>query len=192
MNLPAPALEAIVIGGSAGGVTAVQRLLAGLPRDFPFPVAIVLHIPPDRPSGIPELLSKACALPVTEAIDKQPLVPGTVVMAPPDYHLLLEPDRTLSLSCDDPVVFSRPAIDPLFESAAEALGPSLLAILLTGASTDGRAGVAAVRRCGGTAWVQDPRSAEAPTMPAAAIASAGADRILDLDTMAGALAGLHR
>jgi two-component system chemotaxis response regulator CheB len=189
---PARDFEAVVIGGSAGGITALQRLLKPLPAKFPLPIAIVLHIPPDRASGVPRLLSMSCALPVIEALDKQPFSPGTVVVAPPDYHLLLEPERCVSLSCDDPVVFSRPAIDPLFESAADAYGPKLLAILLTGASTDGRDGIAAVRKRGGTAWVQDPRTAEAPTMPAAAIAFAGADEILDLDTLAAALAGLQR
>ena len=185
-----PRPQLVVIGGSAGGVTAMQRLLGALPARFDIPLAMVLHIAADRASGLAAVLAHVTKLAVSEALDKEPLQPGHVYLAPPDYHLLIEPDRTLSLSCDDPVLYSRPAIDPLFETAADVYGDRLLAILLTGASHDGREGIAAVRRAGGTAWVQDPASAEVPLMPAAAIAHAGADRVLDLDTLATSLAAL--
>lgn len=180
--------DAVVIGGSAGGVQALQRLLGALPTAFAPAVLVVLHLPRHRPSLLAEVFAHDCALPVAEAVDKQPIEGGQVVIAPPDYHLLVEPDRTLALSIDEPVLHSRPAIDPLFESAAAVYGPRLLALLLTGASEDGSAGVAAVRRCGGVAWVQDPQEADAPTMPASALARAGADAVLTLDAMAQRLA----
>ena len=186
--IPRRDADAVVIGASAGGVHALQALLGALDADFPPAVLVVLHLPPGRESLMAELLGAACALPVAEALDKQPVRGGTVTLAPPDYHLLVEPEHCLALSVDDPVLFSRPAIDPLFESAAAAYGPRLLALLLTGASTDGSAGLAAVRRRGGQAWVQDPASASAATMPAAALAHAGADAVLTLDQMCRRLA----
>lgn len=186
--IPRRDADAVVIGASAGGVHALQALLGALDADFAPAVLVVLHLPPGRESLMAELLGAACALPVAEALDKQPVRGGTVTLAPPDYHLLVEPERCLALSVDDPVLFSRPAIDPLFESAAAAYGPRLLALLLTGASTDGSAGLAAVRRRGGQAWVQDPASASAATMPAAALAHAGADAVLTIDQMCRRLA----
>lgn len=180
--------DALVIGASAGGVEALQAITRSLHADLRAAVMVVLHLPPDRPSGLAELLAPDCALPVVEALDKQPAPRGAVVIAPPDYHLLVEPDGSLALSIDDPVRYSRPAIDPLFESAAVAYGPRLLALLLTGSSDDGSAGVAAVRRSGGTVWVQDPRTAVASTMPAAALAQVGADEVLTVREMCRRLA----
>ena len=180
--------DAVVIGASAGGVQALQALLGALSADFAPALLVVLHLSPGRESRLAELLDAGCALPVAEAEDKQPVRGGTVTLAPPDYHLLVEPDGTLALSVDEPVLFSRPAIDPLFESAAAAYGTRLLALLLTGASYDGSAGLAAVRARGGQAWVQDPGSASVPTMPAAALAHAGADAVLTLDEMCRRLA----
>lgn len=195
MNSPMPALaaryEAIVIGASAGGVAALRAVLGSLPADLPVPVLIVLHLPRDRPSTISEILDGDCALPVREAVDKQPLLPGTVTFAPPDYHLLVENRESLALSVDAPVLFSRPAIDPLFESAAEVFGERLLAMLLTGASTDGSEGVAAVRQRGGSAWVQQPEDALSPLMPASALAHAGADAVLTLDAICARLSEFH-
>lgn len=176
-------VDAIVIGASAGGVDALRRLLAALPAGFQPPVLVVLHLPGDKPSLLPELLGPHCALPVREALDKQPVARGTVTFAPPGYHLLVEDEQTLALSVDEPVLFSRPAIDPLFTSAAAAFSHRLLAIVLTGASADGSAGLKAVRQAGGTAWVQDPDDAAAPMMPASALAAAGADAVLTLDEL---------
>jgi len=176
-------IDAMVIGGSAGGVQAMHALLTRLPADFPLPVLVVLHLPRDRPSHIAELLDMHCALPVREAIDKMPLEKGVVVFAPPDYHLLVEDESSVALSVDEPVLFSRPAIDPLFISAAAVFSRRLLAILLTGASADGSAGVAAVRRAGGTVWIQQPDDAVASFMPAAALAHAGAEAVLTLHEM---------
>jgi two-component system chemotaxis response regulator CheB len=185
MSTPAaPAkFSAIVIGASAGGVMALQQLLEALPASLDAPVMIVLHLPRDRPSRIAELLGGGCVLPVREAEDKQPLRAGEVLFAPPDYHLLVEDAATVALSVDAPVLFSRPAIDPLFESASECFGAHLLAILLTGASTDGTDGVVAVRRAGGTVWVQCPADASSPLMPASALAKAGADATLTLSAI---------
>jgi len=183
--------DAIVIGASAGGVAALGAILGSLPADLPVPVVIVLHLPRDRPSSISEVLDGDCALPVREAFDKQPLLPGTVTFAPPDYHLLVESRQSLALSVDDPVLFSRPAIDPLFESAAETFGERLLALLLTGASSDGSQGVAAVRQRGGSAWIQRPEDAVSPLMPASALAHAGADAVLTLDAICKRLSEFH-
>lgn len=176
-------IDAIVIGGSAGGVQALHALLTQLPAGFTTPVLVVLHLPRDRPSQIAELLDSHCALPVREALDKMPIERGVVVFAPPDYHLLVEDPSSLALSLDEPVLFSRPAIDPLFVSAAAVFSRRLLAILLTGASADGSEGVAAVRRAGGTVWIQQPNDAVASFMPAAALAHAGAEAVLTLNDM---------
>lgn len=194
MNSPhalAQRYDAIVIGASAGGVAALRAVLGSLPADLPVPVLIVLHLPRGRPSSISELLDGECALPVREAVDKQPLLPGTVTFAPPDYHLLVESTQSLALSVDDPVLFSRPAIDPLFESAADTFGRRLLALLLTGASSDGSDGVAAVRAHGGSAWIQQPQDAVSPLMPASALAYAGADAVLTLEDLCRRLAEFH-
>lgn len=182
-----PMVDAVVIGASAGGVDALRRLLRGLPAAFAPSVLIVLHVPSGGSRSLTELLQRSCALPLHEALDKQPIERGHVYIAPADYHLLVEPDRTVALSIDPAVLHSRPAIDPLFESAAIVYGRRLLALLLTGASSDGTAGVAAIRRHGGTAWVQDPQTAYASMMPSSAIANAGADAVLDIDHLASRL-----
>ncbi|HSW16574.1 MAG TPA: chemotaxis protein CheB, partial [Ramlibacter sp.] len=146
---PRQGADAVVIGASAGGVHALLTLLGCLPAGFEPAVLAVLHVPASQPSGVAELMAGVCALPVREALDKQPIAGGVVVFAPADYHLLVEPGRTLALSVDAPVHYSRPAIDPLFESAAEVFGERLLALVLTGANGDGAEGLLAVRRCGG-------------------------------------------
>ncbi|MEX1827100.1 chemotaxis protein CheB [Luteibacter sp. CQ10] len=187
-DLPEP-FGAVVIGASAGGIQALRVLLEGLPATFAPPIVVVQHIPPDRPSALAELFGYRCLLPVVEADDKQPLRSGTVFFAPPDYHLLVEDRQTLALSIDAPVKFSRPSIDVLFESAAAAFGTQLLAILLTGASSDGSEGLVSVRRAGGKAWVQCPSEAAVPTMPESALALAGADAVLRLRDMCDRLQG---
>lgn len=179
------AVDAVVLGASAGGVDALLALLPAWPADAP-PLLVVLHRP--RGAGaLAELLGRDCPARVEEAWHGQPLVRGQVLLGPPDYHLLVDPGPVAALSVDEPVLWSRPAIDPLFESAAEVFGRRLLAVVLTGASADGSAGAAAVRRRGGEVWVQDPEQAAAPTMPAAALALAGADRVLGLPALTQAL-----
>lgn len=161
--------RAIAIGASAGGVQALLELLPRLPSDLPVPVLIVLHVPPDRSNLLAPLLDAQCAVSVKEAEDKETLQPGTVYFAPSDYHLLVETSGELSLSSEEAVNFSRPSIDVLFESAADAYGPDLVAILLTGANNDGACGLARVAAAGGTALIQDPATAQARAMPEAGL-----------------------
>lgn len=176
--------RAIVIGASAGGVHALSPILSALPRDYPLPVLVVVHVPPRRDSALVEVFARKCRVMVKEAEDKEPLVPGTVYFAPPDYHLLVETEDALALSADETVNHSRPAIDVLFETAADVFGPELIGIVLTGANHDGARGLAAVSAGGGLALVQDPASAEVAAMPAAAIAAVPSARVLPLDGIA--------
>jgi two-component system chemotaxis response regulator CheB len=163
--------DAIVIGGSAGAVASLSRILPSLPADYPLPILIAVHVPAEKHSSIAAFFHTTCRLTVKEAEDKEPIVRGTIYFAPPDYHLLVERDRHLSLSNDEPVNFSRPSIDVLFESAAEAYGTSLLAVILTGANQDGAQGVRAICKAGGRVLVQTPDSTEARVMPEAALAA---------------------
>lgn len=172
--------DAVAIGASAGGVEALLTLLDGLAPSFSAAVLIVVHLPPDRRSALASVLSHRCTLPVAEAQDKEPVVAGRVYVAPPDYHLLVEPDRSLSLSQDEPLHFSRPSIDLLFESAAFAYRDRLLGIVLTGANEDGSAGLKIIKQMGGCTWVQQPSDAAAPSMPQAAINTVKPDRVLPL------------
>jgi two-component system, chemotaxis family, protein-glutamate methylesterase/glutaminase len=183
-------LGAIVIGASAGGVEALGVLLPALPARLAAPVLIVLHLPRERPSRLAEIFALRCALPVREAQDKEPVLPGTVYFAPPDYHLLLEAGPQLALSADEPVHFSRPSIDVLFESAADLYRERLLGLVLTGASRDGTAGLNAVYRAGGITVVQQPESAKARLMPASALQQSPVDFVLTLERLAGLLASL--
>ena len=185
---PPQGLRLIAIGASAGGVEALGLLLCALPATCRASVVIVLHLAPGRSSRLPLLYAERCRLPIREAQDKEPLEPGVVYFAAPDYHLQIEPDRSFSLSLEAPVYFSRPSIDVLLETAASAYRREMLAIILTGASADGAEGLAQVRKLGGAAWVQEPRGAISPTMPEAALRRAGADRVLALPQLAASLA----
>lgn len=186
---------AIVIGGSAGGVEALSVLLPALPADARMPVFVVLHQPRQRPSLVVEIFTARCAVPVREAEDKEPVAPGTVYFAPPDYHLLVDrgPDgMQLALSTDPPIFFSRPSVDALFESAADAYGPRLVGVVLTGASQDGAAGLAAIGRAGGRTIVQEPDTAAVPVMPQAAARAWPAAEVMNLAAIASLLAGIAR
>jgi two-component system, chemotaxis family, protein-glutamate methylesterase/glutaminase len=183
-------IEAVVVGASAGAVDALQTLLAAIPRTFRAALLIVVHVPADNDTLLVDVLAPGCVLPVCEAADKEAIEPGFVYIAPAGYHLLVEPQRTLALSLEPPVNYSRPSIDVLFESAAYAYRDRLLGIVLTGANQDGADGLAIIRAAGGLAWVQDPSGAVASTMPASAIARAGADAIYDTSSMAQKLAAL--
>lgn len=160
--------DAVVVGGSAGAVDVLGTLLTGLPVNFGLPIIIVVHLPARRASLLPPLFASRCALPVREPEDKQPIEPG-IWFAPPDYHLLVEADHCFALSIDQPVRFSRPSIDVLFESAAQAYTARLLGVVLTGANDDGAAGARAIRKRGGVIAVQSPETATASEMPRAAI-----------------------
>jgi two-component system chemotaxis response regulator CheB len=176
--------EAVVIGASAGALEALSVILPSLPADYGLPLLIVVHVPPDRKSLLAELFQAKCRIEVREADDKEPIRGGTAYFAPPDYHLLVEPDKSLSLSDDEPVFYSRPSIDVLFESAADAYGPSLIAVVLTGANRDGADGLKAIAEAGGMAIVQSPEGAYASAMPEAAIAECPGARVLTLKEIA--------
>jgi two-component system chemotaxis response regulator CheB len=158
-----------VVGASAGGIDALLLLLQELAPPLRLAVAIVLHLPEGRDSQLAEVFGRRLRLPVQEAQPHAPIVPGHVYFAPPGYHLLVEADLSFSLSCDAPVCFSRPSIDLLFDSAADACGPRLLGVVLTGANEDGARGLAAIKAAGGLTAVQDPAEAGHATMPEAAI-----------------------
>ncbi len=177
----------VVIGASAGALDAFYGVLPGLPKDYALPVLIVMHVPPDKKSVIAELLAAKCALAVTEAEDKEPLAPGHVYIAPPDYHLLVESDGHISLSSDEQVLYSRPSIDVLFESAADAYDSSVIGVVLSGANHDGAAGLAKIVASGGRALVQRPDLAYAATMPQAAADACPTAEILTLAEITAAL-----
>lgn len=179
----APA-KAVVMGASAGAVEALSTILPSLPAGFGLPIVVVVHVPPDRRSIMADLFQAKCQIAVREAEDKEPLAAGTVYFAPPDYHLLIEVDRSLSLSNDEPVLYSRPSIDVLFESAADAYGPELIAIVLTGANHDGARGLRTVVDAGGTAIVQNPDDAFASAMPEAALAMCPCAHVMQLPAIA--------
>lgn len=183
-------IAAVAIGASAGGVEALSLLLGALPRDFPAAVFIVLHLSRERPSMLAELFQARCALPVREAADKEPVQPGTVYMAPPDYHLLVDAGPQLALSVDEPVQFSRPSIDVLFESAADEYRERLLGVVLTGGNDDGARGLVAIRAAGGLAAVQDPGTAQVGAMPLAARRMASPEYVLSLEGLAALLRSL--
>ncbi len=177
-------VDAVVIGASAGAVEALSRLLPLFPVGFEVPIVVVVHLPARRPSLLCEIFAPRCALHVCEAQDKMPLGAGALYFAPPDYHLLIESNRCLALSVEEPVNFSRPSIDVLFESAVDVYGRRLMALLLTGASHDGARGAALVRNAGGIVAVQDPRTAQASAMPLSAIKSAAPQLIGTIDDLA--------
>jgi two-component system, chemotaxis family, protein-glutamate methylesterase/glutaminase len=183
-------IQALVIGGSAGAIDVLGTLLPALPAGLSVPVVVVVHVPPDRPSYLPEVLGARTVLPVREAEDKEPVEPGVIYVAPPNYHLLVERSHRFALSVDAPVHFSRPAIDVLFESAAVAWGEGLAAVLLTGASADGAIGLERVRASGGLTAVQAPDSATARTMPDAALARMAPDHVLAPEPLGALLAAL--
>jgi len=187
-----PLIEAIAIGASAGAVQALSRILPELPTDYPLPVLVVVHVPPDRTNMLVPLFQAKCQISIREAEDKEPILPGVVYFAPSDYHLLVEADRTISLSADAPAMYSRPSIDFLFESAADTYGPALLGVILTGANEDGAAGLTAVGEAGGLALVEDPAGAYASAMPTAALEAYPMAKTMSLDNIASYLAGLGK
>lgn len=184
-------VRAVVIGASAGGVAALFQVLGTLPSAFAIPVLCVLHLPDDRHSQLAGVLQRRLHRPVCEARDKERISGGQIYVAGPGYHLSVERDLTLSLSQEEPVHFSRPAIDFLFISAADAYGDGLLGVLLTGANEDGARGLAYIKNNGGRTIVQDPRDAQVALMPEAALALHQPDHILTLSGIGQLLATLE-
>lgn len=176
--------RAVVIGASAGALQALSQILPALPADFPLPILIVVHVPAGRHNMLAVLFEAKCRMAVREAEDKEPALAGVIYFAPPGYHLLVETDGTLSLSSDEEVLFSRPSIDVLFESAADAFGGALIGIILTGANPDGATGLKAIADAGGTTLVEDPANAYAAAMPTAALDKCANARIVSLDEIA--------
>ncbi|WP_083893488.1 MULTISPECIES: chemotaxis protein CheB [Herbaspirillum] len=189
-DLAGRSIEAIVIGASAGGVEALSEILPALRRGAAVATMVVLHIPRERPSLLASIFADRCAQPVVEAQDKEPAQAGVIYFAPPDYHLLVdrsEEGPLLAMSNEELVNFSRPAIDVLFESAADVYGPHLLGIVLTGGNHDGAAGLQAIARAGGVTVVQSPQQAQVPYMPAQALALGNIDYVLTLPQIADLL-----
>lgn len=176
----ARSVEAVAIGASAGGIDALFVLLHGLRAPFRGSIVVVLHLPEDHESRLPEVFGHRLRVPVEEAQPHAPIASGRIYFAPPGYHLLVEADRTFSLSCDPPVLFSRPAIDVLMESCADVYGAEAAGLVLTGANEDGAAGLAAIKARGGLTAVQDPAEAMHPAMPEAAVRVAVPDYVLPL------------
>ncbi len=174
-------LEAIAIGGSAGAIKALLHVLPSLPADYSLAIMVVVHMPELFESRLPHIFNQYMNLPAQQALDKTPIEKGKVYFAPPGYHLLVETNRHFSLSCEEPLHFSRPAIDILMSSAADTYGPTLAGILLTGANQDGAEGMAQIHAAGGLTIVQDPQEAEIAVMPLAAIKLSQPDFILNLN-----------
>ena len=173
--------EAIVIGVSAGGIEALSTIFPHLPADFSLSVIVVQHQHPTSDDFLVHYLNERCRLPVKQADEKEPILSGVVYLAPPDYHLLVEEDKTLSLSVDPLVNYARPSIDVLFGTAADAYGKKLVGVILTGASTDGSQGLKRVKALGGMAIVQDFNTAKSRVMPKAALRATRVDHVLPLE-----------
>jgi two-component system chemotaxis response regulator CheB len=173
--------DLVAIGASAGGIDALFALLKDLPVPYPVPVVTVLHLPEGHESQLAEVFGRRLDRPVQEAQAHAPVEPGVFYFAPPGNHLLVDNDRTFSLSCDPPVLYSRPSIDVLLESVADAYGERAVAMVLTGANADGAQGLLRVKQAGGLALVQDPAEAPYPAMPQAAIDAARPDYVLPLE-----------
>jgi two-component system chemotaxis response regulator CheB len=180
--------DLIVIGASWGGLAALEHVLSALPADFGVPIVIAQHRAADPGlGGLSAMLSRRGGRDVVEPGDKDAIEAGRVYLAPPDYHLLVEPDG-FALSTEGSVCNSRPSIDVLFDSAADVYADRLVAVILTGANEDGAYGLSRVRRRGGLTIVQDPATAERPEMPSAAIATGAAQHVVALDEIAPLLA----
>ncbi|MBA4156054.1 MAG: chemotaxis protein CheB [Gemmatimonadetes bacterium] len=182
--------DLIMVGVSAGGLQALSTLLEGLPADFKVPLVLVQHRSKDSTTALCEILQDRSKLPVQEVTDKAPISPGQVYLAPADYHLLVERGQ-FSLSVDEPELYSRPSIDVAFESAASAYGAGVVGVVLTGANEDGAEGLRAIASRGGHPVVQDPRSAEVPRMPSAALARVPDAVVLSLGDISPYLASLQ-
>ena len=184
--------KAIVIGTSSGGINALASILTILPANFPLPIIVVQHLHYSQDENFYAYLKSICFLRVKSADDKEPISPGTIYFAPPNYHLLIEKDYTFSLTVDSRVCYSRPSIDVLFESAADVFMSTLVGVILTGANDDGSRGLREIARHGGLTIVQDPATAEFDYMPQAALEAVKADHVLALQDIGPFLMTLAR
>ncbi len=182
----------VVVGASAGGVDALKYVLPSFKTPSDYAVMVVLHLPAKGPNLIPSLFESICDFKIKEAESGELCEAQTIYIAPPDYHLSLERDATLSLSNEPALNFSRPSIDVLFESAAFSQQDKITGVLLTGANQDGAKGIALIHKEGGTTLVQDPKSAEYPAMPQAALEIIKPTHILNLDQLKNFLSEIHK
>jgi two-component system, chemotaxis family, protein-glutamate methylesterase/glutaminase len=180
----------VAVAASAGGVTALSRVISGLPQGFPVPVVIVQHLDPRHKTIIAEVLGRRAQLPVRLAEEGERAKPGVIYVAPPNHHLLVEADGVLMLSSSELVHFLRPSADLLFESVAGTYGPRAIACVLTGTGSDGSMGASAVKSRGGTVIAEDPELADFRGMPDAVIAAGAVDFVLPLDEIATVICGL--
>jgi two-component system chemotaxis response regulator CheB len=179
----------VVIGGSAGAVEALAQIVRGLPTDLGAAVAVVVHFPETTTSVLPNILRRSGSLPAAHAVDGQPIQPGRIYVAPPGQHLLVA-DGHFRLTRGPRENGARPAVDPLFRTAAQALGPDVIGLVLTGNLDDGTLGLAAIQQCGGVTMVQDPATANFPGMPESAIAHVPVDYVVPLDAIAAQITAL--
>ena len=189
-QLPHAAFELVAIAASAGGLNAISQVLSGLPANFPAAIAVVQHLDPRHRSLMADILSRRTSLQVKQAQEGNQISPGWVYIAPPNRHLLVNPDGTLSLSQSELVHFVRPSADLLFDSAAASYQEKAIAVVLTGTGNDGVMGVQAIDKMGGTVIVQDKETSEFFGMPQAAIKTGAVDFILPLPEIASALVSL--
>jgi two-component system, chemotaxis family, protein-glutamate methylesterase/glutaminase len=189
-GMPVAGFEIVALAASAGGLKAIAEVLGALPAEFPAALVVVQHLDPRHRSLMAEILGRRTALRVNEAHEGDRLEPGCAYVAPPNRHLLVNPDRTLSLTQTELVHFVRPSADLLFESVAATYRERAIAVVLSGSGSDGAMGVKAIKKMGGTVIIQDPKSAEFPGMPSAASDSGSGDFVLALADIAPALATL--
>lgn len=189
---PSKPFAVVGLASSAGGLNALSEVLADLPGDFPLPVVVVQHLDPRHRSLMADILQRRTALTVQQAADGVRLTPGTVFIAPPAHHLLVNGDGTLSLSESELVHFVRPSADLLFESLAGSFREGAIAVVLTGTGVDGAMGVEAIKKMGGTVIVQEQATAEFSGMPQAAVDTGVADFVLGLHEIGPALTMLAR
>ena len=180
-------IEVIVIGTSAGGLNALRVILEKLPKSYPIPILVVQHISADSEDFWIRNLNTQCKIQVKEAEEKEKVTGGNVYIAPPDYHILLEYDQTITLSQEEKLNFSRPSIDILFETATDVYKEKLMGVVLTGASKDGAKGLRKIKKNGGITVVQNPTTAEFNLMPVEAIRASKPDYLLSLQQIADLL-----
>jgi two-component system chemotaxis response regulator CheB len=181
--------KAIVIGASAGGMEAIKSILSRLPADFSLPIIIVQHMKAGKSSNTEDYFKRYCKINIKEAESNMKIKKGVAYFAPPNYHLLVEKNKTLTLSVEEKMNYSRPSIDVLFETAADVYKKELIGVILTGASSDGSNGLLEIKNKGGLCIVQDPKTALMNIMPSEALKKVEADYVLSLEDIADALIG---